>query len=113
MRERERARERERERARERERERELDRAGWSGLAGFYRRAAADWHVRDPQNGLAGWLAGLAGWAGWLGWLAGVTGGAKQRAGIFRALRPRPAGCGPQPTRSTPASLLLENPHLR
>ena len=50
-----------------------------------------------------GWLgwAGL-GWAGWagLGWLAGVTGAAKQRAGIFRALRPRPAGCGPQPMRT-------------
>ena len=45
-----------------------LDRAGWSGLAGFYRRAAADCHVRGPQNGLAGW----AGLAGWLGWLAGL-----------------------------------------
>ena len=41
-----------------------------------------------PQNGL-----------GWLGWLAGLAGlggqrGRLQRAEIFRAPRPRPAGCG-------------------
>ena len=47
--------------------ESEFDRAGCSGLAGFYRRAAADWHFRGPQNGLAG-----LGWAGLAGWLAGL-----------------------------------------
>ena len=55
--------------------------AGLAGLAGWLagdpvarkasstERAAADWHVRGPQNGL-GW----AGWAG-LGWLAGWLAG--------------------------------------
>ena len=54
---------------------------GWAGRPGWLaggeprcpkasstERAAADWHVRGPQNGL-GWL----GWLGWLaGWLAGL-----------------------------------------
>ena len=36
-----------------------------------------------------GWLGWLAGWAGWLGWLTKCR---MQRAGRFRALRPRPSG---------------------
>ena len=48
-------------------------------------RGAADWHLRGPTE----WAGGL-GWAG-LGWLAGLTGGAKQRAGICRTLRLRAA----------------------
>ena len=76
-----------------------LERISWilsAGCSGLACQGPTEW-----AGWLAGW-AGLAGWLGWLGWLAGVTGRAKQRAGIFRALRPRPAGCGPQPKTDRP-----------
>ena len=54
----------------------------------FRSRAPGGNEVGCYRMDLAGWLAGL----GWLAGWAGLTEVSKGRAGIFRALRPRPGG---------------------
>ena len=51
------------------------------------------------RRGCLGWLGWLPGGAGWLGWLTKCR---MQRAGRFRALRPRPAGCGAAANKADP-----------
>ena len=66
-----------------------FNRAGCSGFAVFYRPGGLRSSVHRTGWAGLGWLAGWAGLAGLAGW---VTKCRMQRAGRFRALRPRPSG---------------------